>query len=223
MPPQKTLNEKVDEYKRDLDTIADMLDLLKREYDLYFVGARKRQPYEMKSQIERLLRKWRGSNIQKLELQFRLTTLNSKYNSMVDVWEKILKRREIDPRALSPHGPTTAQLATEIAAVNREAERLKTGAPREERAATAAAAEAPRVSQPVDAEARARGIFDKFVDAKREMGESIGGLSFDKFRAQLDKQVDSIRGKTQCKDVEFSVIRKDGKVSLTAKPIRGDE
>ena len=220
MPPQITLTEKVEEYKRDLDRIGEMLDLLKREYDLYFVGARKRQPYEMKGQIERLLRKWRGSNIQKLELQFRLNTLNSRYNSMIDVWEKILKRREIDPRALSPHGPTSAQLASEVAAVNREAERVMAGVQREERAV---AVDAPRASQPIDPEARARGIFDKFVDAKREMGESIGGLSFDKFRAQLEKQVDSIRGKTQCKDVEFSVIRKDGKVSLTAKPIRGDE
>jgi hypothetical protein len=36
--------KRVDEYKRDLDKIADMLDLLKREYDLFFAGARKRQP-----------------------------------------------------------------------------------------------------------------------------------------------------------------------------------
>src|SRR6185436_5476014 len=96
VPPQQTLNEKVAEYKKDLDTIEALLDQLKREYDLYFVGVRKRQPFEMRSQIERLLRKWRSSTIQKLELTFRLQTLNSKYNAMIDVWEKILKRRELD-------------------------------------------------------------------------------------------------------------------------------
>ena len=65
MPPQQTLNEKVEEHERDLDNIEGLLLDIKREYDIYFSGARKRQPYEMRSRIERLPRKWRSSTIQR--------------------------------------------------------------------------------------------------------------------------------------------------------------
>ncbi len=219
MPPQQTLNEKVAEYKKDLDHIEDLLEQIKREYDLYFVGVRKRQPFEMRSQIERLLRKWRSSTIQKVEYTFRLTTLNSKYNSMVDVWEKIMKRREVDPRALSAYGPTTAQLAAEQASSNRakeaaDAQAASGGA----QAAQAARTQAAGASN--DPDARLRRVFDQYVDAKKDLGESTETLSYAKFKAQLEKQVETIRQKTQCKDVDFGVTRKDGKVSLTARPVK---
>jgi len=217
---QQSLNERVDEYKRDLDGIEETLEQLKREYDLYFAGARKRPPFELRTQVERLLRKWRSSTIQKLELTFRLNTLNSKFNAMTDIWEKIMKRREVDPHALSPYGPRHPQPAS--------AQAREQGAAEARIPAAASAGPAPGAARstataatPIDRETKLKRLYDQYVDAKKDLGETIDALSFSKFQTQLEKQVDQIRQKTQCKDVEFGVIRKDGKVSLTAKPVKG--
>ena len=207
MPPQKSLGERVEEFRRDLDTIQMLMDQLKREYDLYFAGARKRQPFDLKMQLERMMRKWRTTNIQKLELTFRLNTLQSRYAALTDVWDKIFKRREKDPRAITPFGPSAAQIAAAM-----QADRAPTPAEKREQARESSTAKR-------DPEARMQRLFDDFVDAKRDMGET-SGMSYDKFRAQLEKQTSAIRDRTQCKDVKFQVVRKGGKVSLTAKPVR---
>jgi len=211
---QKTLNERVDEFRRDLDQLGKLLDQIRREYDLFFAGARKRQPYELRMQIDRLMKKWRATNIQKLELTFRLTTLQSRYAAQIGVWDKILKRRESDPHSMVPFGPT-AQHISEVTARDRGEEPSASSSP-----TAAERAEERRQQQAANPDTHMRGLFDQFVDAKRDMGETIGGLSYDKFKSQLDRQVVSIREKTKCKDVKFNVIRKNGKVSLTAKPVR---
>ena len=205
MPPQKNLQEKVEEFRRDLDYLTQLLDQLKREYDLFFAGARKRQPFELRQQVERLMRKWRTTNIQKLELTFRLNTLCSKYASMSDVWEKIFRRREKDPRAMIPYGPSAAQIAAAMGGGGG--------------GSSAPEPAPPQRAEPPDPETGMRQLFDQFVDAKKDVGEH-SAMSFDKFRAQLEKQTAAIRNKTHCKDVKFSVVRKGGKVSLTAKAVR---
>ena len=52
----------------------------------------------------------------------------------------------------------------------------------------------------------------------RKMGETVDNLKFDNFRRQLEKQQSALKEKTGAKAIEFSVVRKNGKVSLTAKP-----
>jgi hypothetical protein len=61
-----------------------------------------------------------------------------------------------------------------------------------------------------------RNVFDDFVAAKEQAGQSTGKLTFDAFKHQLVKQ----RSKLQSErgyDVDFGVTVKDGKVSLVAR------
>jgi hypothetical protein len=68
-------------------------------------------------------------------------------------------------------------------------------------------------------EAMLRKLFNDFRSTKVQCGESVDGLTFDKFKASVDKSRSAIQSKQKCKDVQFSVYVKAGKAALKATPI----
>ncbi len=72
----------------------------------------------------------------------------------------------------------------------------------------------------VDEDTHFKNIFDDFVATKRECGESITGLTLDKFKDKLRGNKDALMSKHQCRTVRFAVYVKDGRAALKATPIR---
>jgi len=72
----------------------------------------------------------------------------------------------------------------------------------------------------VDEDTHFKAIFDDFVATKRECGESIAGLTLDKFKDKLRGNKDALMSKHQCRTVRFAVYVKDGRAALKATPIR---
>lgn len=71
-----------------------------------------------------------------------------------------------------------------------------------------------------DRESYYRRIFDEFVETKVACGESTEGFTYEKFAKKLRKQSDSLLGRGDVADVQFSVYVKDGKAALRAKVIK---
>jgi hypothetical protein len=67
-----------------------------------------------------------------------------------------------------------------------------------------------------------RAVYEEFVKTKQGCGESIEGLSFEKFQNTLRKNRDSIRERYQCERVKFTVYVKEGRASLKASPVRNE-
>jgi hypothetical protein len=63
-------------------------------------------------------------------------------------------------------------------------------------------------------------VFDDFVKLKKECGEPIDGISFEKFKNTLRKNRDQLLQRHGCKSVKFSVYVKQGKAALKANPVR---
>ena len=72
----------------------------------------------------------------------------------------------------------------------------------------------------VDEETHYKSIFEDFVNTKRECGESIAGLTLDKFKDKLRGNRDALMSKHHCRTVRFAVYVKDGRAALKATPIR---
>jgi len=68
-------------------------------------------------------------------------------------------------------------------------------------------------------EAEFRKLFNDFRSTKVQCGESVEGLTLEKFRASVEKSRSAILAKQKCKDVQFSVYVKAGKAALKATPI----
>jgi Double sensory domain of two-component sensor kinase len=71
-----------------------------------------------------------------------------------------------------------------------------------------------------DEDAHVREVFDQFVTTKRECGESVAGLTLEKFSQRLHDNRAALMAKHDCRTVRFTVYVKDGKASLRATPIK---
>jgi hypothetical protein len=65
-------------------------------------------------------------------------------------------------------------------------------------------------------------VFEDFLNAKRQCGESVAGLTMDKFLQKLRDNKSALVTKHGCKTVRFSVYVKEGKAALKATPVRDD-
>jgi hypothetical protein len=82
------------------------------------------------------------------------------------------------------------------------------------------------VSPPPPSESNASGaqyreIYDEFLQVKAACGESIQGLTLDRFAAKLRKNTRDLKeARPGIKDVQFTVYVKDGKAALKAKVVK---
>jgi hypothetical protein len=63
-------------------------------------------------------------------------------------------------------------------------------------------------------------VFEDYVALRQRCGESIVGLSLEKFTAKLHSNRQQIVAKHGCKTAQFTVYEKDGKAAIRAVPIR---
>ena len=67
-----------------------------------------------------------------------------------------------------------------------------------------------------------REVFEQFVNLKKSCGETVAGLTYEKFAEKLRKNRDDLVAKTACKQVKFTVYVKDGKAALKATPVKDE-
>jgi hypothetical protein len=67
-------------------------------------------------------------------------------------------------------------------------------------------------------ESDGRKLYDRYVKAKKLVGEKTDGLSYDKLMKSLSKKAPAIMSKHKASGVDFNVVVKDDRVILKAKP-----
>ena len=55
---------------------------------------------------------------------------------------------------------------------------------------------------------------------RQKCGESIAGLSIDKFTAKLESNREQLVSKHGCRTARFTVYEKDGKAAIRAVPVK---
>lgn len=74
---------------------------------------------------------------------------------------------------------------------------------------------------PSDEKVYFRQIFDQFVATKKQCGERVDNLQFERFTQTLRRNRDALIERYGCKAVRFQVYVKEGKAALKATPVRG--
>ena len=69
-------------------------------------------------------------------------------------------------------------------------------------------------------ESHFREVFSQFLETKRQCGESVVGLTYEKFVVTLRKNKEQIVTKHGAAKVRFTVYVKDGKAALKATPLK---
>jgi hypothetical protein len=63
-------------------------------------------------------------------------------------------------------------------------------------------------------------VFEEYLAVRQKCGETIVGLSLDKFVAKLHSNREQLVAKYGCKTAHFTVYEKDGKAAIRAVPVR---
>ena len=179
--PKDSKNDAGKALERKIEAVSRQIERFRIDAQRFLAGDLPLPPDELKDQIQNELRKLRNSKSRGTAHNFRLGSLEAKFNSHIALLGRRVRAREVG-----------------------EARR------------------------PADAEPRYDAVQGVVVGSNVAGGAAealFNGLNrpkmgIEKFQGYLAKQVETIRSKTGCSEVQFRVAVQDGKLKLKAKPIR---
>src|SRR3954469_24559396 len=190
MPP-------LSETERDLNRLEAELKRLEAEYNMYFSGRLPKPPWETRNRVAALVKQYDRAYIQNTGDRFRFNTLQSRFATFVDLWDRGLRARE-EGRA----GPFSQPRKTEPDKKKIEDKIVHVAA----------------FKDPVREIDKLTELYEQLTDARREAGEEQ--VPFHKFAEIVKGQVQKLRD-TGSGEVAFRVAVKNGKVNFTARGLKG--
>jgi hypothetical protein len=188
--------------ERELNGLEAALRKLENEYNMYFGGQLPRPPWESRRRVEALLRRFDRAYIQSSVDRFRLSTLQSRFSTFADLWDRGMRARE-EGRP----GPFS-RAARQGAAAPQSA-----APPAVQVVGTAVISDLARDGQAVEA------LYESLLAARRAVGTEEP-LPFDRFAEIVKGQVSKLR-RAGSREVAFRVTVKGGKVAFTARGLKG--
>jgi hypothetical protein len=182
------------ELEADIVRLESAIRQLKIHYDMFFAGSIPKQPVELRSEVEKLIRRHSTTPIRKYASRFHFNSLVSRFNSMSELWAKTVRSLEEGDRP----APAVADRAG-------NAERLVARC---------------TVKDPVEERDILKLLHTRLLDARKKAGDGTGKLSFENFVRSVSAQAGKLQEKTGCDKVELRVIVLDRKVVVKARPGR---
>jgi hypothetical protein len=183
---------------RDLIRLETDLKQLEAEYNMFFSGRLPKPPWETRARVEALVKQFDRGHIPNTGDRFRFTTLQSRYATFIDLWDRGLRAREEG----RPGPFAKKHTPTEPAKKGPENRILHVSSFRD----------------PVREIDKLTDLYESLAEARREVGEDAP--PFHKFAELVRTQVKKLRD-TGSPEVAFRVAVKDGKVSFTARAMKG--
>jgi hypothetical protein len=184
--------------ERDLTRLEAELKRLEAEYNMFFSGRLPKPPWETRTRVEGLVKRYDRAYIQNTGDRFRFSTLQSRFAAFVDLWDRGMRAREEGRPGPFTHKPTTKEVPQKGP---------------EDRILRVAAFKDP--VQEID---KLTELYESLGEARRQVGEE--NVPFHKFAELVKGQVSKLR-QTDNAEVAFRVAVKDGKVSFTARSMKG--
>lgn len=182
----------------DLQLLDIKLKQARNEYEQYFLGTRKREPYQLRGEVTKMVNIYANIHIRNTAQRFKFNNLRARFFTFRRHWD--LTMRKIEEGSYERH---------QFKANLREREQREV---RESRSAAAdRAAESTGSSD----------LFSAYVEAREATGQGAKGLTQEKLQTMLAKQERAIREKYDCSGVKFRVVVEEGRAKLKASPIRG--
>ena len=193
--------------QRDLELLTGELHRLEVEYNLFFTGRLPRPPWETRRRVETIIKRWDRGHIETGVDRFRFSTLQARYATFADLWDREMRAREegrAGPFSRRPppaaEAPPPAQ-AAEVLPPERAAPKRTSFS----------------FTDPIKEMDKLESLYEKVMDARREAGGNA--VPFHKFANLVRGQVKKLRDSGYA-SVTFQVTEEHGQVSLTAKGSR---
>jgi hypothetical protein len=183
--------------EQDLMHLETELKQLEAEYNMYFSGRLPKPPWETRARVAALVKQYDRAHIQNTGERFRFHTLQSRYATFVDLWDRGLRARE-EGRA----GPFAQPRKKDADQKSLEDKIVHVASFRD----------------PVREIDKLTELYESLTEARREVGEEQ--VPFHKFAEVVKGQVQKLRD-SGSSEVAFRVAVKNGKVNFTARALKG--
>ncbi len=173
---------------------------LESEYNMFFAGQLPRPPWETRSGVQSVLKRLErtvhteGAYAER----FRFQTIQSRYATFVDLWDRGLRARE-EGRP----GPFVSPRRRET----------ETPQPSDDRIVCVT-----MLAEPMQEVDKLHELYDRLTEVRRELGASQ--VPFHKFAGLIRDQVKAIQ-KRGAPEVAFRVAVRSGKITFTARGLKG--
>ena len=183
---------------RDLLRLEADLKQLEAEYNMFFAGRLPKPPWETRARVEALVKHFDRGHMPNTGDRFRFTTLQARFATFIDLWDRGLRAREEGRPGPFAHkrAPVEPQQALP------EDRILHVSSFRD----------------PVREIDKLTELYESLAEARREVGEAAP--PFHKFAELVKNQVKKLR-EAGSPEVAFRVAVKDGKVNFTARGLKG--
>jgi hypothetical protein len=185
------------EIQRELGLLEAELKRLEAEYNMFFAGRLPRPPWETRSRVQAIVKRIDRSPINNYGDKFRFSTLQSRFATFIDLWDRGLRARE-EGRA-GPFAQPKRAVPTQPAVEDR-------------------ILHVTTFSNPLHEMDKLHDLYESLAEARREVGQDA--IPFHKFADLIKTQVSSLKEKGS-PEVAFRVAVKDGKVNFTARALKG--
>jgi hypothetical protein len=183
---------------KDLTRLEAELKQLEAEYNMFFSGRLPKPPWETRARVEALVKQFDRAHIPNTGDRFRFTTLQSRFQTFVDLWDRGLRARE-EGRP----GPFGQPRPVGQAEKKGPDDRI---------------VHVSSFRDPVREIDKLTELYESLAEARREVGEEAP--PFHKFADLVKNQVKKLK-QAGSPEVAFRVAVKDGKVSFTARALKG--
>ena len=190
--------EPITDVARELTLLESELKRLEAEYNMFFAGRLPRPPWETRSRVDAMVKRLDRARLTNYGERFRFTTLQSRFATFVDLWDRGLRARE-EGRP----GPFAQPQRPAEQRPDRPANRIM---------------HVTTFSDPLREMDKLQDLYESLAEARREAGQDQ--IPFHKFADLIKTQVAGLKEKGSA-EVAFRVSMKDGKVNFTARPLRG--
>jgi hypothetical protein len=186
--------------QKDLMILAADIKRLEAEYNMFFAGRLPRPPWEMRGRVEAMIKRHDRGYITSTADRFRFETLQSRFQKMIEVWDRGLRAREDGrpgpfgkPRPAAPPPPPKETDSSKVLHVT-------------------------ALRDPLREMDKVHALYDSLMEARRGLGEDV--VPFHRFAALVKDQVSKLRDSGTL-EVAFRVAVKDGKVNFTVRGLKG--
>ena len=186
------------EIEKNLNRLEAELKRLEAEYNMFFAGRLPKPPWETRGRVDTLIKTIDRGHIQNFGDRFRLSTLQARYSTFVDLWDRGLRARE-EGRP----GPFAHLKSDNKASEERSPE---------DRIVHVAAFRDPMAEMD-----KLHDLYDSLADARRQLGHD--SVPFHKFAELVKTQVEKLQASGDA-EVAFRVAVTDGKVNFTARALQ---
>lgn len=194
------------DFDKEMQHLEAEIRRLEAEYNMFFAGRLPRLPWETRARVESQVKKHDRSFIRNTADRFRFESLQNKFAKFCELWERQLnqmeggrpKRGTAKPSVAPARTPGMAGGASSVAAAADRVVRF-----------SSAAADEDRVKE----------LYQTLAEVRQAAGEPA--VPMDRLAALVRAQVQKYAADGS--EVAFRVALKDGKVSLTVKPVRVGE